>query len=296
VIGPPQLGVRYNVTWYPDEPVRGQPADLGLVRQDLNLAYPLWRNGCNEWTATAGLQNEILHTDANLPLTPRPFPQELWNVSFGTGYRHLFDNGWISGVNVRLGSASDEPFADFNQLVVGASGFLRIPVRERDAWIFTLNFSTNSDFLNYVPIPGVAYLYWPNDWFRALIGFPFADVMVRPREDLVLEVSYRFLYNFQGRLTYLFAPRWRAYLGYSVGNESYYLEEAQDDRDRLFYSEERVYTGIGVSLARHVSVDLSGGYAFDRFYSEGRTFQQSQDNRLNVESAPYVMLYVQARF
>ena len=29
----------------------------------------------------------------------QPFPDQLWDIRVGLGYRHEFDNGWIAGVN-----------------------------------------------------------------------------------------------------------------------------------------------------------------------------------------------------
>jgi hypothetical protein len=238
----PRVG--YAVTWYPDEPAGGQ-VHFEMVRQDFHFSTPLFKGDRDVISFSAGLRNEILDTNALVPVLGFPFPDELWNVNFGGGYYHEFANGWTAGLNVHVGSASDDPFANINQITVGATGSLRIPVRERDAWIFTLNYSNNSDFANNIPLPGVAYLWWPSDSFRALIGIPFVNIWYRPIDKVTIDFSYRFLYTVQGRVTYHFLPRGRLYAGYSMGNESYFLSEAtaQDD-NRLFYSEQRVYGGL----------------------------------------------------
>src|SRR5262249_6539956 len=114
------------------------------------------------------------------------FPDDLWNVHVGTSYRHLFSNGWVGGGNVTVGSASDKPFHSFDEMVVGASSFLRVPQGEHNAWLFSLNYSTNREFLNGIPLPGAAYFYAPTDWFQATIGLPFASMTIRPLEDLTL--------------------------------------------------------------------------------------------------------------
>jgi Domain of unknown function (DUF6268) len=290
----PRVG--YAATWYPDETAGGQ-GHFEMVRQDFHFSTPLFRGDHDVVSFSAGVRSEILDTDALVPVLNFRFPEDLWNVNFGIGYFHEFANGWTAGLNVHGGSASDDPFENINQVTVGVMGSLRIPVRERDAWIFTLSYSNNTDFANGIPIPGVAYLWRPNDSFGALIGIPFAHIWYRPVDKVTIDLSYRFLYTVQGRVTYHFLPRWRLYGGYSMGNESYFLSEAtsQDD-NRLFYSEQRVYAGLAWALARQLSVDLTSGLAFDRYYSEGRNFTENSSLKLPIGAGPFVTLAVQWRF
>jgi hypothetical protein len=290
----PRVG--YSVTWYPDEPLGGQGRNLSIVRQDFHVSGPIYKDACDVIALSAGVRNEILDTDGLLPVLDTPFPTDLWNVNFGAGYHHRFDNGWTGGLDLRVGSASDEPFGNVNQMTYGATGSLRIPVRERDAWIFTLSYSNNTDFANRIPLPGVAYLFWPNDSFRALIGIPFAHVWYQPLDKVTIDLSYRFLYTFQGRVTYRFAPRWKAYAGYSTGDESYFLVNTPDPQDRLFYAEQRVYGGLGWGVGKNLSLDLTSGLAFDRFYSFGQNFHNSQTEKLTVGDGPFVSLAAQWRF
>jgi hypothetical protein len=296
LIGPVWPRVSYGVTWHPSEPVHGQPTDLEIIRQDLRVSVPVWHEGPDMVALSANLRSETLNTDAVLPVSRTPLPDQFWNIGFGGAYTHQFDNGWTAGSNVRLGSASDRPFNNFDELTITSTSFLRIPVHEHDALILTLSVSNNTDFLNGIPIPGVAYLWQPTDWFRALVGFPFANVMIRPTNDLTIDLSYRFLYTFGGKVTYRFLPAWRVFAGYSSGVESYFLSESPDEHDRLFYSEQRVFAGLGWNIARRVSLDLTGGYAFDRFYTEGHNFQTNSSDRLNIDNGPYVTFGVQMRF
>jgi hypothetical protein len=290
----PRIG--YTVTWYPDEPLAGQGHNLSIIRQDFHVSGPIYKDGCDVISLSAGVRNEILDTDGLLPVLGTPFPSDLWNVNFGAGYHHQFENGWTTGLNLHAGSASDEPFANVNQLTLGAMGSLRIPVRERDAWIFTLSYSNNTDFANRLPLPGVAYLLWPTDNFRALIGIPFARLWYEPIDKVTIDLSYRFLYTFQGRVTYRFVPRWKVYVGYSTGNEGYFLVDSPDPQDRLFYAEQRVYGGLGWAVGRDLSLDLTSGLAFDRFYSFGQNFRGSQSEKLPVGDGPFISFAVQWRF
>jgi hypothetical protein len=283
----------YRVTWFPDQFVPGQGTHLGFVQEDLNLSTPLWQDAHNEWSASVHVRNEIYHTDGTiLPSPPQPFPDELWNVRFGTSYRHLFDNGWIAGAAVSVGSASDQPFHSINVMTAGVNAFLRIPSCDHNAWLFTLSYSANGELA--FPIPGVAYLWQPSDQLRMNIGLPF-QVMYRPVENLTLDASYMLLTTVHARATYRVLPALRVYGAFSVNNESYFLADSPDSRDRFFYYDDRLTAGLQWVFNRHAVLDLSGGYAFNRYYFEGRSFSDRSD-RVDVGNTPFVSLQLQTRW
>jgi hypothetical protein len=165
----------YKALWLPDQPVANQATHLGMEQQDLSLRVPIWKDGPDGVVFSTRVRWELFQTDVILPDTGRPFPADLWNVSFGTTYFHRFDNGYVGGASVNLGSASDQPFHSFQEDTASVSGFLRVPQGEHNAWLFTLSFSTNGQLAD-IPIPGIAYFYAPSDVFQATIGFPFASL------------------------------------------------------------------------------------------------------------------------
>ena len=54
--------------------------------------------------------------------------------------------------------------------------------------------------------------------------------------------------------------------------------------------------GVQGHLAEHITLDLSGGYSFDRFYFEGRRISDSHDNRVDVADGPFVAVRVEVRY
>jgi len=149
--GPPG----YSAAWYPSQGVRGQNADLGFVRQSLNLGVPVWRDGPDALIATVGLRNTLFDTNAVLPDTGRAFPDRLWSVNVGANYVHRFENGWTGGLLVGVGSASDKPFDSVREMTATLAGFLRVPTKHgRDAWQLSL-FYMAGGAVNF-PLPGVA--------------------------------------------------------------------------------------------------------------------------------------------
>jgi hypothetical protein len=240
--------------------------------------------------------DQAYFTHAVLPDTQQRFPSELWNVQTGGNYRHLFDNGWIAGGGVSVGSASDKPFHGLDEMSVSANASLRVPQGEHNAWIFSLNMSSNSQVLPFVPIPGVAYFYNPGPSFQALLGFPFASATWRPTEDVTLQASYALLTTFHGRAYYRITRPLSAYAGIDFENQNWYRVGRVNVNDRFFYYDDRLTGGLQWSLSRRAVFDLSAGYAFDRFYFEGTSSTSQNFNRIDVGDGAFVAGSFRLRF
>lgn len=293
-VGNMPLRASLGFWWYPEEKVANQPTTLGYYREDFAISAPLWQDSRNEWSISTNVRSEEFHTGAILPTTLQPFPDQLVDVRFGTAFRHEFDNDWIAGIGGTFGSASDQPFHSVNELTGSLNAFLRIPQGDRNAWLFTISYSTNSEI--NIPIPGVAYLWFPSDYFQAVIGFPFASVNYRPTDDLTLSASYALLTTVHGRVTYRLAGPLRIYAAFDMDDESYFRVGREDDQDRFFYYEDRVSGGLQYVFTPQANLELSGGYAFDRYYFEGQRLSDSQNNRIDVGDSPYVSLKLQIRY
>jgi hypothetical protein len=292
-VGHVPFSAAYRITWLPDEPVSGQNTHFGLVHEDASVRFPIWQDDRNEVTGTFHVRNDSIHTGAILPNTDQPFPDELWDIRIGAGYRHEFDNGWIAGVNFSFGSASNEPFHSINELTVGLNAFLRIPSGERNAWLFSLSYSPTGE-LSF-PIPGVAYMWVPSDQFRMNIGLPFM-VWYRPIEDLTLEASYMLLTTVHARATYRICKEVRVYAGFDWSNESWFIVPRPDDKDRLFYYEQRLSVGAVTNIGRIFLLDVSTGYVFNRMYFEGQHYSDRNFNRVDIDAAPLLSLQAQLRW
>jgi hypothetical protein len=293
-VGHMPIRADYRATWFPDEPVKGQGTDLGFVRQDLSVVFPLWQNAPDELSGSVHVRNELLHTGGTiLPDTGQPLPDELWAIRLGTTYRHLFDNGWVAGGTISVGSASDKPFDTINEMDIGFNAFLRVPQGEHNAWLFSLSYSTNSELP--IPIPGVAFLWQPAENFRANIGLPF-QIMYRPIEDLTFDFSYMLLTNIHARTTYRLMPRLRIYAGYEFNNEAYLPADRLNENDRLFYYDQHVVTGVQYLVAKNATFEVSGGYAFDRYYFEGHSFTDRGNNRIDIGAGPFLSVDFRMRW
>lgn len=296
----PKLGklmprAEYGLTYYPAEQVGGQGTDLRRIDHSFSLSLPLFQDSRNEWSLSTNIGLQDLDTRAILPDTGERLPSELWDVRVGGSYRHQFENNWIGGASLTVASPSDKPFESMDEVVLRVMGMLRVPDGERNAWLFSLIYSKDQEFLGGVPIPGIAYLYVPSDRFRAVIGVPFASIEGRPLEALTLEARYFPLRKIRARATYaLFRPL-RLYAGFDWDHDHYFRADRQDKDDRLFYYEKRLTAGVRFDL-RHVGFRLSGGYAFDRFYFEGERYSDRHHNRVAVGAGPFMAAQMSVRF
>lgn len=280
-MGPPG----YRATWYPTRPLSNVAGELGLVRQGLAGAVPIWRQDGQTVLLTAGIRNSLFFTDAILPDTQRPFPSELWNISLGLMYAHKFDNGWSGGLSTTFGSASDKPFHSIEEMNVSFFGFLQMPARnERDAWLFSLMYSPVGNVA--FPIPGIAYSWKPSDELHVNIGLPFS-VMWKPVEDLTLTCSYIPVTNVNARATYRVNSGLNVYGGFEWLYEAYFLADRAQRRDRFLAFEKRLIGGVRWDFWTHAALDLNAGYAFDRYYGEGQNQISNLHDKVDVSPGPF---------
>jgi hypothetical protein len=296
VVGRVPVAVSYRAADFFSAPVKNQDTTLGYLEQDFSLLTPIWQCPTDELSGTVRVADQAYFTHAVLPDTQQRFPSELWNVQMGSNYRHLFDNGWIAGGGASVGSASDKPFHGLSEMSVSANASLRVPTGERNAWIFSLNMSSNSQVLPFVPIPGVAYLYVPGPSFQALIGFPFASATWRPTDELTLQATYALLTTFHGRAYYRLAPQLSAYAGIDFENQNWYRVGRVATNDRFFYYDDRLSSGLQWFLSRRAVFDVSAGYVFDRFYFEGTSSTSQNFNHIDVGAGAFVAAAVRMRF
>src|SRR4029450_4339850 len=174
-----------------------------------------------------------------------------------------------AGVALTIGSASDKPFNSWDEMYLRFATLLRVPQGERNSWLFTLIYATDETiFGENLPIPGVAYAWVPSDWFTAVIGVPFSMIRVKPFENLTLDAEYYPFWTVRTRATWeIFRPL-RAYAGFQWDSDHFYGADGGDPDDKIFYREMRVYAGIRFDL-RYVGIEVTGGYAFNRFFFEG---------------------------
>ena len=285
----------YRLTLFPDRGVENQPTDFGYDQHNVTLVTPLFQDLRNEWTLTARGRFQDFDTRAVFAGSGTRYPDELWDVRIGAAYRHKFDNDWIGGGSLTIGSASDKPFDSGDEIIAQLIGFLRVPHRERNAWFFTLIYSNDQEFLSGIPVPGVAYQWVPSETFNAVIGVPFSSIEWKPVEALTFEAQYFPVRRVRVRATWQIFRPLRAYAGFDWDSERHMLADREDEDKRLFYYEKRLTGGARFDL-KHVGVEVYGGYVFDRFYFLGESYSDRRKDRFDVEAGPFIGFRVGVRW
>ncbi|NOT02250.1 MAG: hypothetical protein HOP29_16710 [Phycisphaerales bacterium] len=272
----------WNVSSADQTSVRDQDSDWQMTRYDFRLSTPVWSN---ERTAVDLHGRFTLLDMETRALLPESFfeklPDSLWDVRLGGTFRHKLDNGWTAGGGLTLGSASDHPFASADESVLQASAFVRVPVDERDSWLFLLYTSNTWDLEPFVPLPGIGYSFKRGDLFEGTIGAPYTSLQYRPIDRLTLEASYLMPRTVHARAGYrLFEPL-ELFATFDWDNQSFFRHDRSHRDHRLVYDEKRVMGGIDWRLGENVNLTLAAGYAFDRFFFEGEDYDDRGRNRIN---------------
>jgi len=277
--------------------VRKQETGYEETRGVFSLLVPLAAGPESEWAATARTSLRSIRTGAILPDTGESFPPELWDLSLGAVHRRRLDNHWIVGGNLTLASPSDRPFSGWDQTSVNFNGFLQVPSGRSNAWLFFLNYASNREFAPHVPIPGAAYLYAPSRDFSALLGAPLLFVNWRPAGRLNLRGFYFPIHTVFLGGEYELGGGWKLFSSYRWENDRYYRYGREKREQRLFWYEQRLETGIAWSTGSGIELALSGGYAWDRFFFEGKNYGDDRtDNRLDISDGPFLTARFRARF
>jgi hypothetical protein len=295
-LGNLKFSVSYDTMLYPDRPVSGQTADMGFSQHRVRLFAPIAQSERFEWAALGGLKALAFDTGAVLPDSRQGFPDQLWDVDFGTAARWKLDNGWIVGADVVVGSASDRPFASIDETSFEADALLSVPWRQSFTWIFLLNYSNNREFAPHVPLPGVTLAYEPGPHLQLVAGLPYNSIRWVPVSGLEISASYFILRTVRSRVSYRILSPLTAYAGFDWDSQRFFRHDRTDDDARLSYYEKRIGGGVRWDVTPNVYLDAGGGYAFDRFWFEGESYSDRNINRIDLADGPFATFKIGVRF
>lgn len=266
--------------WSPTQNVRGG-GDFAMSGQTAKLGFPISVvEGHGAWIAIANVARLEISTSAVLPQTGQAIPDELWSIQAGALHIRELGEGWTVGGMLMAGSASDEPFENGRDLTFTAVAFLNVPSYDQNEWSFSLFYSPTSQLP--FPIPGVAYLWRPDERWDVSIGVPFS-VTYRPTERLTLQAAWRPLTNVDMTATQKLGDAWSLSGGYRTHTDTYFLSQRTNDDDRLFVFDQRLFVGLGRDLFPGARLEVSGAYLFDRRVFQAVDFTGSRSDGFGIE-------------
>lgn len=276
--GDSPMGV--SAFWSPSQNVRGG-GDFAMSGQTAKLGFPISVvEGHGAWIAIANVSRLEISTSQNLPQSGLAVPDELWSIQAGALHFRELDEGWTVGGMLMVGSASDEPFENGRDLTFTAVGFLNVPSYDANEWRFSLFYSPTSQLP--FPIPGVAYLWRPDERWDVSIGVPLS-VTYRPTERLTLQAAWRPLANVDATAIQQLADGWSLSGGYRTHTDTFFLSQRTDDDDRLVLFDQRLFVGLGREIFPGARLEVSGAYLFDRRLFQANNFAGSRSDGFAIE-------------
>jgi hypothetical protein len=270
--------------WAPPVGVDGQPATLGMNAEFVRLGVPIGipAEGKPLTIAIARFGRLELATDALLPDSGAPVPDQLWLVETGGMHvRPLADGGSLGGTFL-FGSASDRPYAAARDLTLMAIGFYNRPVgNDRDDWNFSIFYSPTSQ-LPY-PLPGLAYVWRPDATLEAKIGVP-AAIEYRPNDDWTISANYFPLVNFNVSARRRISDRLSWLASYRTDTQIYFLADRVLDDQRFYVFDQRAALGLEQAIARGFSLELAASYLFDRTLFQGTNFSSGRTDVVRFDA------------
>ncbi|MCF8032435.1 MAG: hypothetical protein K9K66_05715 [Desulfarculaceae bacterium] len=283
-LGDLKHNIIYDLNYSPDRAVEGQEVDMGYLQNSVRFVLPVWQNSRHEFSFNGRAALMAVNTDAILPQSNRPFPDDLWDLRAGATYRYKLERGWVAGGNLTVGSPSDKPFNKLDDTSINATASLMVPQSKRHYWLFFINYSNTRDFLAGIPIPGAAYSYRRGKELWLLLGLPLAIVRWQPTPKWTLAGTYIYPRSIITRVGYRILPWLEPYVGFDWTYERWFLSDRTDDKDRLFFYQKQIKAGIKLPFSRDMSLNLSGAYAFDRLWFEGNDYDDRDQDRINLEN------------
>ena len=283
--------VSMGAFWAPATPVVGQGATLSMNAEFARVGMPLVipQEGEPLWLGIAKFGRLELATEAVLPDSGERVPSQLWLVETGVTHIRPQDDGGTLGGTFLFGTASDRPYAAGRDLTLMAIAFWQTPAANgRDDWSFSVFYSPTSQ-LPY-PMPGVAYVWKPDDTLEAKIGLP-GGIEYRPDDDWELSLTYTPLVNVAAVARRHLSDTASLFATYRTDTQIYFLADRLIDDDRFYVFDQRAALGLERRLAGGFSVESTVSYLFDRTLFQGTSFFSGRRDVIDFD--PGIALAVQ---
>lgn len=263
------------------------------------IAVPLIQTDKTEWEFTLSGRSLDIDTEAILPDSDMPLPDNLTSLVGGSTVRHLLDNGWLVGINGRCGTASDRPFKTGDEVVYGGTAFIKIPHGKYNALIAYIDYDNNrlEEQYTHYPVGGIGYQLVLAENLWTVLGFPASFIHWSPVKNLSFDASYVFPRVASAKLAYaMLDDKLSVYSQFKWDYQRYMREGRTDNEDGLVFYDKRVSIGANYDITENIGVGASFGYVFDRFIFEGQSYKERHVDRIDIGNAWFASASIDVKF
>ena len=115
-------------------------------------------------------------------------------------------------------------------------------------------------------------------------------------DKLTVSSAYLLPRTVHAKISYELVEGLSLYGGFDWQNQRWFRADRADDDDRLFYYEKKAAVGLRWEPVKNWTVDLQGGYGFDRFFFEGEEYDDRGDNRISLSDGFFIGVQTGMRF
>jgi hypothetical protein len=273
----PTTSIEIEGAFQPEKEVSKKQGNSDVIKTGLGINQKAYDDGKNMVTVAAKVQE--LDLDQN-----NEFLRDYYNHQVSLGFRRTLPDNKFWFTSVSYGSASDKPFKNSRDSTIGINHIQKFSQR----WYGAFNYSNNRSFLNNVPLPGFFYVKEMSRDKIFIVGLPFL-FWLKPISQS-FSISYLGVVPWTHRLKLIYTSLGsiRPYLSFEQSPQSYFRHDRDSRYDRFYWFERRLAMGIEGDYNRNLRYDFSGGYAFDREFSEGRNFSEKSNISARLENSYFL--------
>lgn len=250
--------------------IKGADTEDKYEEADFKASIPVYQNEHSAYMVVGSYNELRLSRDSQNPNTL--VPEKLSDQKYGLSWSSQDEqkNSW--GANVTYGSASDDAFAGSDVSTFSGTLTRKINKTPTSSWIYFLNFSNNRGFLDNVPLPGVAYLFFEPDFKSGgALGLPFFFYFWKPTAKISTNVFMLVPSVVKGTLGYSLSEKLEAQFKLEYGQQVFMQHDRQDKKQRMFYDTFKAVAGLKHSFDRSSFIEASLARVMNRRFFYGQS-------------------------
>ncbi|MBC7466781.1 MAG: hypothetical protein H7256_12385 [Bdellovibrio sp.] len=272
---------------------RLSPGTPKMNEEKINLSSPIYQDE-DDYFALSAAGAPVHFSDPVTLNSGIEVPKDLYRAELGAQYTHKLPGFKNWGLRGSIGSASDQLFKNFKDNSFSINAQYGFPTETGGFWMLFLYISNNSPLGNFVPIPGVMYLY-KTPTFTGMFGFPILSMQWTPEK--------LWSYSFS-----MFGPAITAEAGYgdmadiqyitnlSWSTQSFILSNRTDDKDRLTIDEKKASIGLKSFLYEKVLAEVKIGRAIGRSIYIGDGIRNMKRGSQSLDDEGFLALTLKTGF